>query len=176
MPRHIVLVGLPGAGKSTVGKLVAEALNTFVIDIDGLLVREMGMPVSQIIGMVGEPRFREMERDAVTAAQARDPCVIVPGGGWAAQPGQLEAVKRQSLTIYLRCQFPTAAKRVEKGEARPLLAGPDPNQKMRALLEEREPFYKLADHTVNTENTPPEAVAAEVMALARQHGGWFARS
>ncbi|HKP48586.1 MAG TPA: shikimate kinase [Gemmatimonadales bacterium] len=176
MPRHIVLVGLPGAGKSSVGKLVAEALNTFVIDIDALLVREMGMPVSQIIGMVGEPRFREMERDAVNTAQARDPCVIVPGGGWAAQPGQLEAAKHAGLVIYLRCLPSTALKRCERGEARPLLAGGDPGQRMQALFAEREPFYKLAHHQINTENTAPEAVAAEVMALARQHGGWFARS
>jgi len=176
MPRHIVLVGLPGAGKSSVGKLVAEALNTFVIDIDALLVREMGMPVSQIIGMVGEPRFREMERDAVKAAQARDPCVIVPGGGWAAQPGQVDGAKQAGLVIYLRCLPATALKRCEQGEARPLLAGVDPSQRMQALFEEREPFYKLADHQINTENTPPEAVAAEVMALARQHGGWFSRS
>jgi shikimate kinase len=175
MPRHILLVGLPGAGKSTVGKLVAEALSTFVIDIDALLVREMGMPVGQIIGMVGETRFREMERDAVLAAQTRDPCVVVPGGGWAAQPGQLEAAKSASLVIYLRCQAATALKRCEQGEARPLLAGVDPGQRMRSLLEEREPFYSLADHQVNTENTPPEAVAAEVMTLARQHGGWFSR-
>jgi shikimate kinase len=175
MPRHIVLVGLPGAGKSTVGKMVAEALNTHFIDIDGLLVREMGMPVSQIIGMLGEARFREMERDAVLAAQTRDPCVIVPGGGWAAQPGQLAAAKAGSLVIYLRCQAATALKRCEQGEARPLLAGGDPNQRMRALLEEREPFYSQAGHQVNTENTPPEAVAAEVMTLARQHGGWFSR-
>jgi shikimate kinase len=176
MPRHIVLVGLPGSGKSTVGKLVAEALNTFVIDIDALLVREMGKPISQIFGMVGEPRFREMERDAVKAAQARDPCVIVPGGGWAAQPGQLEAAKQSSLVIYLKCQAATATKRSEQGESRPLLAGVDPAQRMRSLLEEREPFYRRADHVVEAERSAAEAVAAEVMALARQHGGWFARS
>ena len=176
MPRHIVLVGLPGAGKSTVGKLVADALNTDVLDIDRLLAREMGMPVSQIIGMVGEARFREMERDAVKAAQARDPCVIVPGGGWAAQPGQLDGAKQTGLVIYLRCQPATAAKRCEQGEARPLLAGVDPSQRMQVLFQEREPFYKQAHHQVNTENTPPEAVAAEVMTLARQHGGWFSRS
>jgi shikimate kinase len=176
MPRHIVLVGLPGSGKSTVGKMVAEGLNTFVIDIDGLLVREMGMPISQIFGMVGEQRFREMEREAVKAAMARDPCVVVPGGGWAAQPGQLEVVKPTGLVIYLRCQTPTAVKRSEQGEARPLLAGVDPLQRMRSLLEEREPFYLQAHQQVNTESTPAEAVAAEVMALARQHGGWFSRS
>jgi shikimate kinase len=134
------------------------------------------MPVVQIFGMVGEARFREMERDAVKAAQARDPCVIVPGGGWAAQPGQLQAAKQASLVIYLKCQAATAAKRSEQGEARPLLAGVDPGQRMRALLEDREPFYRLADHQVNAESGPPEAVAAEVMKLARQYGGWFARS
>ncbi len=175
MPRHLVLVGLPGAGKSTVGKLVAEALNTSVIDVDGLLVREMGMPISQIFGMVGEPRFREIERDAVNAAQARDPCVIVPGGGWAAQPGNLDAAKQACLVIYLKCQAATATKRSEQGEARPLLAGVDPAQRMRALLDEREPFYLRADHQVDAERLPAEAVAAEVMTLARQYGGWFAR-
>lgn len=176
MPRHILLVGLPGSGKSTVGKLVAEALGVPVIDTDGLLVREMGMPIIQIFGMLGEPRFREMEREAVNAAQARDPCVIVPGGGWAAQPGQLEAAKQTSLVIYLKCLAGTATKRTEQGEARPLLAGVDPMQTMRLLLEERDPFYRLADHAVETDNHPPEAVAAEVMGLARQHGGWFSRS
>jgi len=172
MPRHIVLVGLPGSGKSTVGRLVADGLPAPFIDIDSLLVREMGMPVSQIFGMVGEARFRELERDAVNAAQGGDPGVIVPGGGWAAQPGHLDTANSGCLSIYLRCLPATAAKRSQQGEARPLLAGVDPAQRMRTLFEEREPFYARAHHTVQTDRSAPEAVAAEIVGLARHHGGW----
>ena len=172
MPRHIVLVGLPGSGKSTVGRLVADGLPAPLIDIDGLLVREMGMPVSEIFGMVGEARFREMERDAVNAAQGGAPGVIVPGGGWAAQPGQLDAAASACLSIYLRCLPATAAKRSEQGEVRPVLAGVDPVQRMRTLFEEREPFYLLAHHTVQAEHSAAVAVAEEIVTLARRHGGW----
>jgi shikimate kinase len=172
MPRHIVLVGLPGSGKTTVGRLVAEGLGASVIDIDGLLVREMGKPVSQIFGMVGEVRFREMERAAVKAAQAGAPGVIVPGGGWAAQPGELEAAKTTSLVIYLQCQPSTAAKRSEEGEVRPLLIGTDPLQRMRTLLQEREPFYLMAHQRVQADSAAAEAVAREVVELARRHAGW----
>lgn len=172
MPKHIVLVGLPGSGKSTVGGLAAEGLGAPLIDIDALLVREMGMPVAQIFGMVGETKFRQMERDAVRTARAREPCVIVPGGGWAAQPGEVNEAKRDSLLVYLKCQATTAVKRSEKGEVRPLLAGPDPVQRMRGLLEAREPYYLLADYQVSADKEAAEPIAAEIVGLARKHGGW----
>ena len=102
MPRHLVLVGLPGCGKSAVGRDVAEALGAPLFDIDQLLVREMGMPVAQIFGMVGEPRFREMEHKAVQAAVgAEEPAVIVPGGGWAAQPGHMHWAGQSLLSPHL---------------------------------------------------------------------------
>ena len=167
-----MLVGLPGSGKSTVGRLVAEGLQAPLLDIDGILVRQMGMPIAQIFGMVGEPRFRAMERDAVATAQAREPAVIVPGGGWAAQPGQLEAARAGSLIMYLKCLPTTAARRSEQGEVRPLLTGVDPVEQVRSLLAAREPFYKLAHYEVAADKKDAAQVAAEVIRLAREHGGW----
>jgi shikimate kinase len=171
--RHVLLVGLPGVGKSAVGRLVSEGLSAPLLDIDSILVRQMGMPVAQIFGMVGEPRFRAMERDAVDTARAREPAVIVPGGGWAAQPGQLDAARKDCLLIYLKCTPATAARRAERGEVRPLVAGAaDPVDRIRTLLAAREPFYKLADYEVSSDVKPTSAVAREVIQLARQHGGW----
>jgi shikimate kinase len=172
MKRHVLLVGLPGAGKRTVGQLAAEGLGASLLDIDSILMRQMGMPIAQIFGMVGETRFRSMERDAVATAQAREPAIIVPGGGWAAQPGQLEAAKPACLTIYLKCTATTAARRSQDGEVRPLLVSADPVERTRLLLQAREPFYKLADYEVSADMKAAPAVAQEVIRLARTHGGW----
>jgi shikimate kinase len=172
MGRHLVLVGLPGVGKSTVGRLVSEALEAPLVDIDQVLVRQVGRPVDQIFGMMGEPVFRQLEREAVLAALEGEPAVIVPGGGWAAQPGQMETAMRCALIIYLKCTAATAARRSEQGEARPLVAGADPVQRMVALLNEREAFYRLADHEVAAGTRDAAEVAKEVVELARVYAGW----
>jgi shikimate kinase len=169
--RHLILVGLPGAGKSTVGRLAAETLGAPFIDVDNLLVRQMGMPVAQIFGMVGEAEFRRMERDAVRAACAAGPGVLVPGAGWAAQEGELDVARQTSCIIYLKCQASTAVKRTEGGEVRPLLAS-DPVSQMRSLLQEREAHYTRAEHQVVTDNRTPEVTAAEVVRIARESAGW----
>ena len=88
-----MLIGLPGAGKSTVGRLVAERLQTTFVDIDSILMRKEGKPIMLIFAEKGEPAFRDMERKEVEGALGAEPAVIVQGGGWAAQPGALDEAR-----------------------------------------------------------------------------------
>jgi shikimate kinase len=169
--RHIVLVGLPGAGKSAVGAEAAALLAAPFHDIDAILVRRMQMPVERIFGELGEARFRELEREAVAAAVAGPAAVLVPGGGWAAQPGALESVRPAAFLIYVKVPPAVAAARAASGEARPLLTGPSPLERMRAILKEREPYYLRADAEVMNEGPPTEAATA-IATMARHYAGW----
>jgi shikimate kinase len=171
MKRHIVLVGLPGAGKTTVGKLVAEKLGTQVIDIDALVVRKMQMPVARIFAEHGEAKFRAVEAESMRQATAGTPAVITPGGGWVAQPGALEETQDSCFLVYLRTMASTAAKR-SADYGRPLLMGEDPLEKMRQLLKEREAFYSKAHSEVKADVKSPAAIADEVVQLAKAHAGW----
>ena len=171
MKRHIVLVGLPGAGKTTVGKLVADKLGTQVVDIDALVVRKMQMPVSRIFAEHGENKFREVEAEAMRQALAGTPTVITPGGGWAAQPGALEEVRGSCYLVYLRTMAVTAAKR-SADYGRPLLMGEDPVEKMRQLLKERDAFYSQAHSELKADVKSAAALADELVQLAREHAGW----
>jgi shikimate kinase len=172
MKRHIVLIGLPGAGKSTVGRMVAERLQAGFVDIDTVLIRKEGKPISMIFAEKGEPVFRKMERVEVNAALANEAAVIVPGGGWAAQPDNLATAKPRGYFVYLKARAEVAASRAEPSGTRPVLMGDDPVARMRELFQTRDPFYAKADATVLTEAKSAENVAAEVVKLAQTSAGW----
>ena len=172
MSRHVVLIGLPGSGKSTIGKLVAEDLQAPFVDIDAIVSRKEGRPIELIFAERGESFFREIEKQEMQSALDGPPAVIAPGGGWAAQPGALAAAHGRALLVYLKTRPDTAADRAAPQGNRPVLMGEDPTVRMRELLREREPFYVQADAQVETDRRRPPDVAAEVIRLARGRGGW----
>lgn len=172
MKRHIVLIGLPGSGKTAVGRLVAEGLQAGFVDVDDILVRKEGKPITLIFAEKGEAAFRDMEKKEVADALEREPSVIAPGGGWAVQPGNLDSARARCWIVYLKARPDTAAQRAGPEGTRPALMGGDPVTRMRALLKEREAQYRTADAQVDTERRTPRQVAEEVVRLARGGAGW----
>lgn len=172
--RHVVLVGLPGSGKSTVGPLVAGELKALFVDLDRAIAERAGMSIAQIFEREGEGEFRRLEREAMERALEGAPGVIAAGGGWAAEPGNLELVRERALAIYLEVDPQEAARRMERaGEIseRPLIAGRAPDLALRHLLSLREPWYRLCEARVDA-SASPEEVARRVANLARSLGGW----
>lgn len=172
MKRHVILIGLPGAGKTTVGKMLADRLQAPFVDVDAVIVRREGKPITMIFAELGESAFRAIEAREVEASLAGDPSVIAPGGGWAAQPGALETARGRAFVIYLKTRAETATKRAEPEGNRPTLLGEDPLGRMKTLLQEREPSYKLADATVEADRHSMEQVTAELARLAEMQAGW----
>lgn len=172
--RHIVLVGLPGAGKTTVGKLVAAALRAPFTDLDEAIERRAGKSVARMFSEDGEATFRALERAEMDLVLGGVPGVIAAGGGWAAQPGNVEAVAGCAVTLYLNVSPEVAARRVSpKALTRPLLAGPDVATRIRELWLARRTFYERCEATVAAEEGTAETVAREVAKLARSLAGWY---
>ena len=170
MRRHVILIGLPGAGKTTVGRLVAVTLAAPFLDLDEEIERHEGATIPDLFQRIGEPGFRDLERAAMRRALAGEPAVVGAGGGWAAQHGNLAAAA-DALVLYLYTTPTVAAARTAAADNRPLIRG-DPAIAVADLLAQREQFYRRADVMVVTDERSPAQVAAEVAALARERGGW----
>ncbi|MGE0552578.1 MAG: shikimate kinase [Gemmatimonadales bacterium] len=168
--RHLVLVGLPGSGKSTVGPLVAAQLDTHFTDLDPVIVRATGLTVADLFETEGEAAFRTLERQALLDALLLPPHVVAPGGGWAAEPGNLDEVRERITAIYLRVLPAVAAGRLDGALDRPLLAGGDVEGRLRVLLAAREGCYRSAGQVVDA-NDEPGLVTDRVVAAARS-AGW----
>jgi shikimate kinase len=157
-----ILIGPPGAGKTTVGTELAVRLGVGFTDTDDAISAAAGKPVSDIFIDDGEPAFRALERDAVAAAIGAQRGVVGLGGGAVLDSGTRARLAGQPV-VYLVASFPELARRVGMDRPRPLLIGTNPRAQLKALLDQRLPIYAgLAWLTVNTDGREPDEIAGEI--------------
>lgn len=164
--RHLVLIGLMGAGKTTVGLECARRLQRPFVDTDELVTSSSALSVEGIFATWGEPRFRELEREAVANVSASpEPLVVACGGGTVLDPENRRALRSTGLVVWLRAPTATLVERVGDGSARPLLRD-DPAGALARLERLREPAYEAAAHAkVDTDGLGIVAVADAVLSV-----------
>ncbi len=163
---HVALVGLPGAGKTTVGHLAATKLGVPFVDLDAELVARTGLTIAEQFARDGEAAFRAAEADLARELATRPAGILAPGGGWMANAAAVAALGAVH-TIYLHVDPAVAARRLALDPTvRPLVAGTtDPVTALAALLARRHAVYAAADATLDTSARSAASVAADVAAL-----------
>ncbi|MFZ0664770.1 MAG: shikimate kinase [Acidimicrobiales bacterium] len=169
VPR-VVLVGMMGSGKTTVGKLLAQRLGGQFADSDEEIESSRGMTIAQIFETDGEEGFRRIESEVLLSLLARDgPDVVAAGGGAVLSEANRDAMRDSSTVVWLRTGVATLAARVGSGDTRPLLAG-RALERLEEINREREEIYApVADVVVDTDDLPPESVTESVLEALRTH-------
>ena len=165
--RHFALVGLMGAGKTSVGRLLAPRLGLPFHDSDEAVAHAAGLSIAELFEHQGEPAFRALERSALSRLLAGERSVIATGGGAVTEPETREALRDQAFTIWLDATPAVLAGRLADSSERPLLAHDDPEVVLDRLAEQRRPFYATADLRVGTDELDPAEVAELILATLR---------
>ena len=155
----IALIGPSGAGKTEIGRRLAEALGRPLIDTDALIVEREGRLIPEIFEEDSEKGFRRLEGEAVAEASGTPGAVVACGGGAVLNPENVEKLRRSGLVVYLQVSPEVAAERVGSGRGRPLLDGQPVRKRLEALIAEREAAYRAAaDFVVNAARPPADVV------------------
>lgn len=166
--RSIVLVGIMGAGKTTMGRRLAAWLGLPFADADAEIELAAGMCIPDIFAKHGEAHFRDGERRVVARLLAEGPKVIATGGGAFMQPMTRERIAASAISVWLKPEFDVVMRRVRKRSNRPLLNTPDPEGTMRRMMEQRDPVYALADLKVESRDGPHEHVLQDLLEALRR--------
>lgn len=161
--RTIVLVGLMGAGKSTVGRRLAARLGMDFIDADEEIERAAGMSISEMFAKYGEEAFRDGERRVIARIIAGPPCVLATGGGAFVNAETRALILAEALAIWLDADVDTLAARVGRRNTRPLLVGKDPHAVLSDLAAARNPLYAEAHLRVPSASAPHEVTVDAIM-------------
>ena len=163
MAPKAVLIGLPGSGKSTIGRRLAKAMGCGLIDTDAVIEERTGRTIAEIFAEDGESGFRRIEEDVIREAVQTHDGILSLGGGAVTTPGVREALSGQTV-IYLEISAAEGIRRTSGSTVRPLLAGPDRAEKYRGLLADRVPLYRrVATIRINTNRRNPGAVVRYIV-------------
>jgi shikimate kinase len=166
--RSIVLVGMPGCGKSAIGRRLAPRLGLPFVDADEEIERAAGKPITEIFADHGEAYFRDGERRVIARLLASGPQVLATGGGALMSEETRDSIRRSGISVWVKADLPILVRRVSKRSTRPLFHGRDAEAVMRELIAERHPVFATADVTVDSRDVQHETIVAEILeALAR---------
>jgi shikimate kinase len=167
--RSVVLVGMMGAGKSSIGRRLASRLAVPFVDADAEIERAAGMTIAEIFSGHGEPYFRAGEARVIARLLDSGPQVLATGGGAFMNADTRNAIRAKGISVWLRATLDVLNRRIKRRGDRPLLKTADPGETLRRLIEERYPIYSEADLTVESREVPHETIVEEIVAGLRDH-------
>ena len=161
--RNLVFVGLMGAGKSSIGRLVAQELKLSFIDTDHEIERVSSMTIPELFAAYGEQEFRALETRVIERLLKGEPRVISTGGGAFINANTRAEIKQCGLSVWLKAELDVLWERVSKRDGRPLLKTANPKQTLENLMNERYPVYAEADLTVMSRNVRKDVIVRDVL-------------
>ncbi len=168
--RTLVFVGMMGAGKTTLGRRVAQRIDIPFADVDQEIEKAAdGMTVSEIFAKYGEEHFRDVERRVIARLLAGGPQILATGGGAFMNTETRAAIGRAGISVWIEADPGMLYQRLKHKTNRPLLAGPDPEGTLRRLVAERYPVYALADVTVASRDLPKDVMTEEILLALDAH-------
>lgn len=170
LTRTVALVGMMGAGKSSIGRRLAARLNVDFKDADTEIETAAGCSISEIFERYGEPAFRDGERKVIARLLTEKPHVLATGGGAFMDATTREKMKISAVTVWLRAPVDVLLARTQRRDNRPLLRNDNPRETLERLLEQRSPVYAEADYTLDSEEGPHAAAVERIVSMLSERG------